>query len=62
MEVVEGMLREGEWPKGFNGHELIGAALCVSCGHVVVFSHRGDMFVVWCPGFGLHRRVVASGN
>jgi len=59
---VQELLWDGDWPPEYRNHDLIAASLCVTCGHVVVFSHRDDMLAVWCPGFGLHRRVVASSN
>jgi hypothetical protein len=60
--VVDGLLRAEEWPPDVNGQELIGAKLCVKCGHVVVLTYSGETLAVWCPGFGLHERVVASSN
>jgi hypothetical protein len=62
IEVVERLLRETEWPPDVNGQELIGAKVCVNCGHVMVLTYSGETLAVWCPGFGLHERVVASAN
>lgn len=65
MVVIDRMLREGSWPEDFRGHELVAAKLCAECGHVTVLTHRGThpaAVGVWCPGFGLHVRVVASPN
>jgi hypothetical protein len=62
MEVIQRLLREEEWPPDVNGQELIGAKVCVNCGHVTVLTYSGETLAVWCPGFGLHERVVASAN
>jgi hypothetical protein len=61
-EFIRDVLREGEWPPDVNDHELIGAKVCVNCGHVTVLTHRGECVAVWCPGFGLHDRVIFSSN
>jgi hypothetical protein len=64
MKVVDALLSEGSWPAEVANHELVGAKLCVSCGHVTVLTYgsRNGVVAVWCPGFGLHVRVVASAN
>lgn len=62
VEVIRGLLEAGDWPSDVNNHELIGAKVCVKCGHVTVLTHRGECVAVWCPGFGLSERVVFSSN
>lgn len=62
MEVIDGLLQDGDWPADVDGQQLVGAKLCVECGHVTVLTCSLDALVVWCPGFGLHERVVASSN
>jgi hypothetical protein len=60
--VIQETLMDGDWPAEVKFHSLIGAVVCVSCGHVMVLTHGGDTAVIWCPGFGVHGRVVASAN
>jgi hypothetical protein len=63
-KVIDTLLRDGSWPVDVANHELVAAKVCVSCGHVCVLTYgrlKGDI-AVWCPGFGLHRRVIASAN
>jgi hypothetical protein len=62
MGVIGELLRAEEWPADVNGQELIGAKLCVNCGHVTVLTGGGSTMAIWCPGFGLHKRVVAGAN
>ena len=55
-EAIDGLLRGADH---LEVHQLVGAKVCVKCGHVTVLSYRGDALAVWCPGFGLHRRLVS---
>lgn len=62
MYLIDRLLGLGEWPPDVDGQELIAAKLCVACGHVTVLTYSGETLIVWCPGFGIHDRVVASSN
>jgi hypothetical protein len=58
MRAIKRLYREGIWPADVAGHKVEAAKVCASCGHVTVLSVGHNVMAVWCPGFGLRRRLV----